>query len=325
MSIKMKKKIMKMKKLLTQPEGKNLMPGSNHSEHVEGTAALDMETAKVLEARQDDSLRQEFGALQRGLYVLEILREAGRPLTLSELAEVARLHTSTIHRLLQSLVQAEYVFRDTSKRYGAGPKAYLPLSLYHPFNVLRRDASDALRSLRDRFNVTCGLNVFIETERLLLDLAGANDSLSPYYKTHLKSPLHAGASGKVLLLNFPQDVRDELLGPAPYVRCTRQTIVDAGALREELERTAARGYAISLNENFEGISAISAPIAPDGGRAVGAISLGGPSRYFGPEILSEMGEATRRAADLLAFGSSGVRAVERMFGVGAGAQPHPRS
>jgi IclR family acetate operon transcriptional repressor len=269
----------------------------------------------TLGGQQDEALRQEAGALQRGLYLIELMQQAGRPLTLTELAEMASLNTSTIHRLLQSLMQTEHVFRDSSKRYYAGPKAYLPLSLYHPFNVLRRDAYDTMRTLRDRFSVTCGLNLFIGAERLVLELAAASDSLSPYYGTHLKSPLHAAASGKLLLLNFSPELRTEILGPAPYPRYTMHTIVDADALRQELERTAQRGYAVTLNENFEGISAVSAPIVASGGRALGALTLAGPSRYFASEIVSEMGLATRRAAELLAFGSAGVRAVGRMLGL----------
>jgi DNA-binding IclR family transcriptional regulator len=263
-------------------------------------------------ARPDDGLRQDMGALQRGLLLLELMQQAARPLSLTELSEMAGLHTSTIHRLLQSLLLTEHVFRDTAKRYYAGPKAYLPLSMEHPFNLLRRDAYDTLRALRDRFDVTCALSLFIGSERLVLDLAAASDSLSPYYQTHLKSPLHAAATGKLLLLNFPPEVRAEMLGPAPYTRYTARTITDPEQLRLELERTAERGYAVAWNENFEGISAVGGPILSTNGRAFGAITLAGPSRYFAPEILTEMGTATSRAAALLAFGSPGARAVLRM-------------
>ncbi|MPZ31975.1 MAG: helix-turn-helix domain-containing protein [Rhodospirillales bacterium] len=263
--------------------------------------------------RPDDGLRQDIGALQRGLLLLELMQQAARPLTLTELSDMAGLHTSTIHRLLQTLLQTEHVFRDTGKRYYAGPKAYMPLSMDHPFNLLRRDAYDTLRTLRDRFDVTCALNLFIGAERLVLDLANAGDSLSPYYQTHLKSPLHAAASGKLLLLNFPPKLRAEMLGPSPYPRFTSRTITDPEALRLELECTVERGYAVAWNENFEGISAVAGPIVPNGARALGAITLAGPSRYFAPEILPEMGMATRRAADLLAFGSQGTRAVLRMM------------
>ena len=262
--------------------------------------------------RPDDGLRQDMGALQRGLLLLELMQQAARPLTLTELSEMAGLHTSTIHRLLQTLLQTEHVFRDIGKRYYAGPKAYLPLSMEHPFNLLRRDAYDTLRALRDRFDVTCALNLFIGTERLVLELAAASDSLSPYYQTHLKSPLHAAATGKLLLLNFPPEVRAEMLGPSPYPRYTSRTITDPEELRLELERTAERGYAVAWNENFEGISAVAGPIMPNSGRAFGAITLAGPSSYFAPEIQPEMGMATRRAAELLAFGSPGARAVLRM-------------
>ena len=256
----------------------------------------------------------EAGALQRGLLLLELMVNAGRALTLTELAELSSLHVSTVHRLLQTLTLSEHVFRDGAKRYYAGPRSYLPLSLYHPFNVLRRDSYETLRMLRDRFGVTCGLSVFIGTQRLVVELAVASDTLSPYYQTHLTSPLHAAASGKLLLLNFPAERRRDLLGPAPYLRYTPHTITDAEAVERDLELTTERGYAVSLNENFKGISAVGAPINVSPQRAVGAITFAGPSSFFTSDIVPEMGTAARQAADLLALGSPGVRAVRQQLG-----------
>ena len=256
----------------------------------------------------------EAGALQRGLLLLELMVNAGRALTLTELSELSNLHASTVHRLMQTLTQSEHVFRDGAKRYYAGPRSYLPLSLYHPFNVLRRDSYETLRTLRDRFGVTCGLSVFIGTQRLVVELAVASDTLSPYYQTHLTSPLHAAASGKLLLLNFPAEQRRDLLGPAPYPQYTPHTITDADAVERDLALTAERGYAVSLNENFKGISAVGAPINVTSQRALGAITFAGPSAHFTSGTVLEMGTAARQAADLLALGSPGVRAVRQQLG-----------
>jgi IclR family transcriptional regulator, acetate operon repressor len=256
----------------------------------------------------------EAGALQRGLLLLELMVNAGRALTLTELSELSNLHASTVHRLMQTLTQSEHVFRDGAKRYYAGPRSYLPLSLYHPFNVLRRDSYETLRTLRDRFGVTCGLSVFIGTQRLVVELAVASDTLSPYYQTHLTSPLHAAASGKLLLLNFPAEQRRDLLGPAPYLQYTPHTITDAEAVERDLALTAERGYAVSLNENFKGISAVGAPINVTPQRTVGAITFAGPSAHFTSDTVPEMGTAARQAADLLALGSPGVRAVRQQLG-----------
>jgi DNA-binding IclR family transcriptional regulator len=215
---------------------------------------------------------------------------------------------------MQTLTQSDHVFRDGAKRHYAGPRSYLPLSLYHPFNVLRRDSYETLRTLRDRFGVTCGLSVFIGTQRLVVELAVASDTLSPYYQTHLTSPLHAAASGKLLLLNFPAEQRRDLLGPAPYLQYTPHTITDAEAVERDLALTAERGYAVSLNENFKGISAVGAPINVTSQRAVEAITFAGPSAHFTSDTVPEMGTAARQAADLLALGSPGVRAVRQQLG-----------
>jgi DNA-binding IclR family transcriptional regulator len=257
----------------------------------------------------------EAGALQRGLFLLDLMVNSGRALTLTELSELSNLHVSTVHRIMQTLTQSEHVFRDGAKRYYAGPRSYLPLSLYHPFNVLRRDSYETLRSLRDRFGVTCALSVFIGTQRLVVELAPASNTLSPYYQTHLTSPLHAAASGKLLLLNFSAKQRRELLGPPPYQQYTPHTVTDGEAVERDLGLTAERGYAVSLNENFKGISAVSAPINVAPMRAIGAITFAGPSAHFTTDTVADMGTSARQAADLLAVGSAGVKAVRQQLGV----------
>ncbi|WP_421380053.1 helix-turn-helix domain-containing protein [Paraburkholderia sp. DD10] len=104
----------------------------------------------------------ESGALTRGLTILSAVIGAARPLTLIEIGETVGLSSSTCHRLLQTLTQAGYIYRDTSNRYYPTPRAVCPLAIDHPLNLLRRDTGDTLKTLQHEYGASAGLIVFVE-------------------------------------------------------------------------------------------------------------------------------------------------------------------
>ena len=77
----------------------------------------------------------------------------------------------------------------------------LPLTIYHPLNVFRRDSFDVLRTLREESGLTASVVVFVGNERLVLDVSGIVGSLTPFYGTRLENPIHVSAAGKLLLLS----------------------------------------------------------------------------------------------------------------------------
>ncbi|WP_081964001.1 IclR family transcriptional regulator [Hoeflea sp. BAL378] len=256
---------------------------------------------------------QDTGALKRGLAVIEVLVESSRPLTLHEVAEAVKLTDSTVHRILQSLMEASYVMRDvTGKRYHAASKAMGSLTMYHPLQILRRDAFEPLRLLRTRTELTSSLVVFIGNERLVVDISGVSGVLTPYYDTQLRNPLHVAVSGKLLLLNRSPEEQRDLLGDGPYEALTPNTITDPEAFRQELEQIGTRGYSTNLDENFIGFSAIGALITCGPEQPLGCVMLAGSSKEFTPETIPEWGRILQDQARLISF-SQGARATYNMF------------
>lgn len=257
--------------------------------------------------------KPDSSVLSRSLGLLSVLTEANKPMSLREIAEVVQLHDSTAHRLLQGLCDVGLVGRSDSRRYYAMGRAFLPLSVYHPLNALRRDSYESLIELRSLFDVTAGLMVFIGTDRMLVDLAGASGMLAPFYNTHQNNPLHTSAAGKVLLHTMSQKERDAALGPAPYARLTPFSKTTKQELNAELELTGKRGFGTNFDENFVGMSAIAAPLSPEPNQVVGALVLVGPTSRFQQSKIQKMASTVQDRARLISIGSPAVRAVRSLF------------
>ncbi|CAG9255343.1 Transcriptional regulator, IclR family [Paraburkholderia unamae] len=262
----------------------------------------------VAERRETES-----GALARGLNVLARLHEAARPLSLQEIADSVGLPASTCHRLLQSLDTAGYIYREGAL-YCPAPKATCPLPLEHPLNRLRRDTILLMRELQERHGPSVLLVAFLGDHRMTVESVAGNYSVAPYFDTTVTAALHASVSGKILLSDRTPAQRDALLGPAPYPARTAATVRDRDSLFAELEEVRRRGWATNENENVTGISAVGTRLSTPSGRALGAIVLTGPNRFF-----SDGNEAMRddlmRASDLLNSTSHAVRGMAQFLGI----------
>jgi IclR family acetate operon transcriptional repressor len=248
---------------------------------------------------QVDQPEAKTGSLARGLQIVEVLQEASTPLGLADIAEATGLDNSTVFRLLQVLVRSGYAVRDSSsKRYMIGPKSIAPLPMYHPINELRREISGTLVSMQRRFGGTTGLVLFAQHERLIVEFARGPESLAPFYATWLSSPLHASASGKVLLSSLPSAERAKLLGPAPFERFTPATLTDLDALESDLAAGIERGYAIASDDYFAGLTAIGAPINSLKGRIVGCLAHVDRTARSNEQGFDAIGSALKQEADL---------------------------
>ncbi|MGE0154953.1 MAG: IclR family transcriptional regulator [Reyranellaceae bacterium] len=264
--------------------------------------------------RDVEETRQDAGLLQRGFAMVEVLVKEERPLTSAEIAELVGLNSSTTHRLLQTLIQIGYVWRDQAKRYHPTARALFPTSLYHPLNGLRRAAADELRSLRQTFGFTTALQIFLGYKRVVLEIMLGSENFSPYFQTEVTAPIYATASGKLLLANLSEAERDQVLGEEPYKSHASRTLVTRAELERELTEAMERGYSLTLDEMLQGLAAVAAPIWLSPRRMMGAVVISGPSKHFDAQAIKQISTAAMRSAELFSFASPDIRAVSRFLG-----------
>jgi DNA-binding IclR family transcriptional regulator len=102
-----------------------------------------------------------------------------------------------------------------------------------------------------------------------------NDSTTSL--THIENaPVHCTSVGKAILAFQPPAVIDRLIA-AGLRRFTDTTIVDGGALKEELGRIRERGYSVDEAEHQPGLRCVGAPIQDPLGRVFAAVSVSGPA------------------------------------------------
>ncbi len=112
----------------------------------------------------------------------------------------------------------------------------------------------------------------------------------------LSSPLHASGIGKALLATYEPDRTERLFRGKTFARFTDKTIGSLEQLREDIEATRHRGYAIDDEERTIGMRCVAAPILNFHGEAIAGISVSGPTHRLSDEKLKDIGERVRKGA-----------------------------
>ncbi|MBA5775541.1 IclR family transcriptional regulator [Stappia sp. F7233] len=242
-------------------------------------------------------------SLERGLSVLEILKDSDEPVGVREVARRLELSAPAIQRLLNTLAERGYVEQTAdTRRYRIG-HGVLVLAQH----VLRKDRLIALTepelqalAAEDCFNAFLGVRCGSAGLYLL-----AVQSRSPVVirsSPGERMALHSTALGKALLVGLSDDAIGKILGEAPFERLTPRTVTEPEQLISQLRTARTIGYSTSLDENILGVISVGAPVRSSSGSVIAAISVAYP-RSVCPQIeIAEVGEKVMAAAARISAG-----------------------
>ena len=208
--------------------------------------------------------------------------------TLTEIAAMANVPTSTAHRLASELVAWRLLERTEERSYRIGLPLRMIGSEYSESEVCSytlavRRALPVLNELSRATGNEVRMGVLRGSDVMTLQLPPnrVTESVHTEVLLHGVIPAHAAASGKVLLAFSPSSVVNHVIA-AGLPAFTRHTITSPDDLRRKLSVIRVRQVATSRNEFECGRAAIAMPVFYGKGRVAAAIELTG--RDFGSEL-----------------------------------------
>jgi IclR family KDG regulon transcriptional repressor len=217
-------------------------------------------------------------SVDRILDIIELLSLYPSGLLLRDLAQVSKLHTSTVHRLLSCLIARGYARKDP--RSG---KYCLTLRFFE-IGCAASGALDLVAVAREQ------LDELSDFSKEVVHLV-KRDGLSVVYlykaepsqslvrmssRVGGRNPLYCTAVGRSILANLPEDEVNEIWELSDITPVTSKTITNLEALKSQLAIAKKKGYAIDNEENEEGVYCLAAPIFNWKGEPIAAISVSAP-------------------------------------------------
>ena len=223
--------------------------------------------------------------------------------TLTEVATEVELPKPTVLRFLRSLEDGSWVTRTPDGGYALGPAILGLAGQYLSSDAVIVAASGPMMRLRDTLGETATLSRASGSFRTCVQEFPSTQPLRLVLGLGEAGPLHAGASGLVLLAHMPAEKRTRILAEAP-ARLTDRTITSPDALELECERIRAQGWSFTHGQRTVGAAAMAVPI--EDAAAEGGISALG---VYGPETRCRSLADEQRWLDALKHCADEVRAL----------------
>ncbi|MBL4886423.1 MAG: IclR family transcriptional regulator [Planctomycetaceae bacterium] len=233
-------------------------------------------------------------SLDKAFHLIEALAVTNREVTLTSLVSALGYHKSTVHRLLQDLVELGYVCRVDKGKYQITGKLRR-LALGKIDDVLLESASPYLRALHKQTGETINLGVLRGVNIRYLQVIESKHPLRRMVEVNSKDPFYSTALGRAITSRLSEEAWDALMAQTELVARTPQTIIDLQELRKIHNQAQQDGYATEKDQNDIGITCVGAPIL-EGDEIIAAISISAPTARVGGDSQKTLIDAVLQAA-----------------------------
>ncbi|HYB49273.1 MAG TPA: IclR family transcriptional regulator C-terminal domain-containing protein [Streptosporangiaceae bacterium] len=211
-------------------------------------------------------------SLERGLSVIRAFDAEHPKLTLSEVAASTGLSRAAARRFLRTLVQLGYMRSDGS-RFALRPKILELGYAYLSSLTLPEVAMPHLEQLVEQVHESSSVCELDGEDVVYIARVPTKRIMTVTISVGTRFPAYATSMGRVLLAAQSDQWLENYLDSASLRGLTGHTITSAPALRRELHKIRAQGWALVDQELEEGLRSIAAPIRDADGQVIAAVNI----------------------------------------------------
>jgi IclR family pca regulon transcriptional regulator len=230
------------------------------------------------------------GSVAKCFQVLESLNTAGRPVSLTQLAQLSGLDRSAVQRITHTLRVLGYLRQDAdSKAFRLSGRM---LEFGHTVlatNQLRERAQPHLETLNRRTGETVNLMELEGDEIVYVARFPSLHAVSVDLHVGSRLPAFCTAAGRAILSQMePAEALARLKG-VKRSSMTARTVTDIAGLSSALDAARKLGYALNNQEAFVGDVSVAAPLVDPQGHPVGAVNIAVPTpRWRIDDVLARL-------------------------------------
>lgn len=244
--------------------------------------------------------------INRSIQVLKSFSSEVKELSLAQLHHNLGISKSSLQRILNTLVIHGFLEKDNKRKtYKLGMELFYLGNLVEEHSHLITAAKPYLKAARDKLGENVYLNIIDKDVRKCIAIETSDQILMTISHIGHTSPLHSGASAKVLLAFQEESWIKDYLSKNKLESITDKTITDSAKLMKELESIRQKGFAISLSERVSGACSVSAPVFNRQNEIVASISVSAPlvrvNKSITKKFITTMTEVASQVSRDLSF------------------------
>ncbi|MCF2628568.1 MAG: IclR family transcriptional regulator [Fusobacterium mortiferum] len=233
-------------------------------------------------------MKEEHKPTKRVLDILDILATTTKGMTLTEISKAIDSPKSTLHPIVQTMVQNKYIFFDENTyKYFIGIKTFCIGSSYTNNLDLLDIIKKEMKYIVEKTNEICQLGILNKDKVLYIAKVDSERAIRIISNVGKELPAYCTALGKALLCNENIDSLKELY-PEGLKKYTENTILNFEKLYEELQKIQKESIAFEFSEIMEDLVCVATPLKIEDNHIVAAISISIPSFRINDKKLIEI-------------------------------------
>lgn len=224
--------------------------------------------------------------VKNAMRILRLFTHEQTEYSLSEIASQLNLNISSASRLVKTLEQKHYLYKDShTKKWRLGYMLINLAGIITTTMEIHREAKPYLEELVETLDEAVHLGVLEGTEIVYLDKVDSAIPLRLNSYIGKRNPSYCTACGKIMLAYQKEATLKKLLKKMEeegFIKYGPNTVTSADQLLEQLIDIREQGYVVCIDEFRDGIS-IGAPIYDYTDEVIAAISITGKSHRITAE------------------------------------------
>ena len=198
----------------------------------------------------------------RTLRILELFENTNIPLSLTDTCKKLNIPKSSAYAIISTLVNEGYLEKISSKKF------VLSFALYHAKgwigglkSAIRRNASDEMNRLLTLYGQSVILGMPKDDLNIeIVDYRQASHEMAYSVKYSSTVPSWCSSMGHAILSNLDENKVYKYFNTIDMIPLTSKTVVSSEKLIKKLKEWKRLGYALNIDERFDGASGVSVPI-----------------------------------------------------------------
>ena len=225
-------------------------------------------------AKPEGRDREFVRGFERGVAVIKAFNAQNPALTVTQVAERARLTRAVARRYLLTLETLGYVTQHGTW-YALTPSVLEIGFAYLSSTTVADIARPWMLQIVETLQESCSIAVFDREDIVYVARVPARRIMTTNLLVGSRLPAHATSLGHVLLAYLPPARLDAYFVTASLQPLTDKTITDKDELRRALDRVRRRGWAENDEASEKGVRTVAVPLVDRTGEVIAAMNVSG--------------------------------------------------
>jgi IclR family pca regulon transcriptional regulator len=242
-------------------------------------------------------------SFEKGLLVLMAFDRTRSSLGMRDIMALTKLDQSTVQRFTHTLHTLGFLRKDpVTKRFALSPKVLQLGFAYLHTNSLVEYVTPTLYNLNAKLKECVNLTEMLGSDIVYVARVPGHHTISVDILLGTRMPAYAAAPGRAMLAHMTKAEVNTVLDGSDLRKLTPKTITNRGKILSILREVAELGYALAVDQCYEGDLSAAAPIFDSSGRVIAAINVSVPTarwdveaarRRLVPEVMATAANISR--------------------------------